>query len=157
MRVCLCYDSWRVMTYAKLGPNWITKIKIIAGRIFTRFRSWAVELMPQGMRWLTSTFWKLWVQNVGSSVTPGQDRFWFFLKRLKAESRHFDMISANWTDKHISILHVYFQFIIFILGISTPLHHFCFWMKCSPIPNKVGNPICPSFKWPLNPWKVSCL
>ena len=29
---------------------------------------------------------------------------WWF----KAESRDIDMISASWTDKHISILHVYF-------------------------------------------------
>ena len=42
---------------------------------------------------------------------------------VKAESRHFDMISASWTDKHISILHVYFQVIIASLGISTPLYH----------------------------------
>ena len=42
---------------------------------------------------------------------------------LKAESRHFDMISANWTEKHISILHVDFQVIIASLGISTLLHH----------------------------------
>ena len=42
---------------------------------------------------------------------------------IKAESRHFDIISASWTDKHISLLRVYFQVIIASLGISTPLHH----------------------------------
>ena len=42
---------------------------------------------------------------------------------IKAESRHFDIISASWTDKHISILHAHFQVIIASLGASTPLHH----------------------------------
>ena len=46
-----------------------------------------------------------------------------FINIFKAESRQFDMISASWTDKHISILYVYFQVIIASLGISTPLHH----------------------------------
>ena len=42
---------------------------------------------------------------------------------LRAESCHFGMISASWTDKHISVHCVYFLVIIAILGISTPLHH----------------------------------
>ena len=49
--------------------------------------------------------------------------FWFlapFCHWLKAESRYFDIISASWTDKHISILHVYFQVIIASHQYSTP-------------------------------------
>ena len=48
---------------------------------------------------------------------------------LKAESRHFGMISASWNHKHISILYVYFQAIIASLGISTPHHYWenTFW------------------------------
>ena len=37
---------------------------------------------------------------------------------VKAERRHFGMISASWTDKHISVRHVYYHVVISILGIS---------------------------------------
>ena len=52
-------------------------------------------------------------------------------EKVKAEICHYGMISASWTDKHISVIYVkhisviyvYFLIITGILGISTPLHH----------------------------------
>ena len=86
---------------------------------------------------------------------------------LKEAMRHFGMISASCTQKHIHILHVcshhsqsWNLYSIPSQGknaIWYPFSHLCLGLKFSPILNKVGNPICPSFQWPLNLWKASCL
>ena len=70
-------------------------------------------------------FQKLWANDRKYYIFPWLRLDWAWSKAagLKAESRHFGMISASWTDKHISVLYVYFLVIIAILGISTPLHH----------------------------------
>ena len=126
------WDPNRLTAHASKG-----KIKhgfVIIWIIFSTYLSYRVHIppIPRGVfinaesgPWFTFAVYEI-VCFTGACYNG--TRSWSFGSfmpglHIKAESCHLDMISASWTDKRISILHVYFQVTIAILGISTPLHH----------------------------------